>query len=29
MAEKWAVMEFNPIKVVNPNQNGGGEKISP
>ena len=29
MAEVWAVMEFNSIKVINPNQSGGGEKISP
>jgi len=29
MAEIWAVMEFNPIKVVNPNQMGEGLKNIP
>ena len=29
MAEIWAVMEFNPIKVINPTLSGGWEKNSP
>ena len=27
MAELWPVMEFNPIKVINPTQSWGGKKI--
>ena len=26
MAELWPVMEFNPIKVINPTQSWGGKK---
>ena len=29
MAELWSVMEFNPIKDINPSQNWGGKKIRP
>ena len=29
MAELWPVMEFNPIKVINPNPKLGGKKIRP
>ena len=30
MAELWSVMEFNPIKVINPTQSwGGNKKIRP
>ena len=29
MAELWAVMEFNPIKVINPIQSGVWEKLIP
>ena len=29
MEELWAVMEFNPIKVIKTTQSGGWEKISP
>ena len=29
MAEIRAFMEFNPSKVINPRQSGGGERISP
>ena len=29
MAELWPVMEFNPIKVINPTQSWGGKKIRP
>ena len=29
MVEIWAVMEFNPFKVINPTLSGGWEKNSP
>ena len=25
----WSVMEFNPIKVINPSQSWGGKKLDP
>ena len=29
MAELWPVMEFNPIKFINPTQSWGGKKLDP
>ena len=29
MAELWPVMEFNPIKFINPTQSWEGKKIRP
>ena len=29
MAELWPVMEYNPIKVINPNPKLRGKKIDP
>ena len=29
MAELWSVMEFNPIKIINPIQSWRGKKLDP